>query len=201
MSVKTIFIDTETTGVNHLKNGLFNVAGIICYEDIYEEFDLFCDVFSEDIFDLKAMEKNGYSNEKISKFQDPHDTYIELIKILEKHIDKYNPKDKFQPIGYFSEFDAQFLRQWFINNGDQYFGSWFWHPWIDAATLAAFHLQNERHNLANFQLATVAKFLGIEIDESQTHTALYDTKLTMEIFNICTGNILEDRIVEDDIPF
>jgi DNA polymerase III subunit epsilon len=33
-------------------------------------------------------------------------------------------------------------------------------------------------------LATVAKFLGIEVDEEQTHDALYDIEITKAIYEI-----------------
>jgi DNA polymerase-3 subunit epsilon len=40
--------------------------------------------------------------------------------------------------------------------------------------------------MANFQLKTVAAFLGIEVDESRLHDAEYDIDLTMQIYDIVT---------------
>jgi DNA polymerase-3 subunit epsilon len=42
--------------------------------------------------------------------------------------------------------------------------------------------------MENFKLMTVARTLGIEVDESQLHDALYDVKLTKEIYERCTIN-------------
>ena len=62
--------------------------------------------------------------------------------------------------------------------------------------LAAPHMMNESvepqkgrllfYEMENFKLMTVARFLGIEVDESQLHDALYDVKLTKEIYIRCT---------------
>ena len=41
--------------------------------------------------------------------------------------------------------------------------------------------------MENFQLKTVAKFLGVEVDETKLHDAEYDIYLTIEIFKIVTG--------------
>lgn len=37
--------------------------------------------------------------------------------------------------------------------------------------------------MPNFQLPTVAKELGIEIDENRTHNALYDISITVKIYD------------------
>jgi len=52
--------------------------------------------------------------------------------------------------------------------------------------LAAEHLKERRGLMADFKLKTVAQFLGIEIDESKLHDAVYDIKLTREIYKLIT---------------
>ena len=69
---------------------------------------------------------------------------------------------------------------------DQYFGSWFWANSLDVLVLATQFLKGKRSQMANFQLKTVAAFLGIEVDESRLHDAEYDIDLTMQIYNIVT---------------
>lgn len=205
MIIKQLFIDTETTGIDPKKNGLFNIGGVIVNDGRIEEFDLFCDVFTEDTFDLGAMEKNGFTNEQIAKLPDPEVTFNQFIGILDKHIDKYDKEDKFYVFGYFSEFDCQFLRQWFWNNGDQYFGSRFHHPWLDVSVIAMYYLmeKGERHLLENFKLTTVARYLGIDIDDNKSHTSLYDAQLAKQVYDCCTGTgSFSDALgYDDDIPF
>lgn len=53
--------------------------------------------------------------------------YKQFVDLLSKYVDRYNKKDKFFLAGYnIASFDNSFLRAWFIQNGDKYFGSWFW---------------------------------------------------------------------------
>lgn len=182
--MKQIFCDTETTGTDSTKHGLFMIGGIIRIDDqVKEEFKLYCDVFTEDEFSDEAMKKHGYSPEQIALLPDPFETYQKLIAILGKYVDKYSKQDKYHFIGYGAEFDNKFLRRWFESCGDKYFGSWFWHPWIDVMSLAAESLKNERHKMPNFQLTTVAEQLDISIDVEEAHDALYDAKLTMAVYD------------------
>ena len=109
--------------------------------------------------------------------------YTELISILEKYVDKYNRMDKFHLVGYNNAtFDNQFLRGFFMQNEDNYFGSWFYADSLDVYVLASMHLISEREKLQNFRQSTVARYLGIEVDESKLHDAKYDISICYEIF-------------------
>jgi len=181
---KLIFLDTETTGTDRKKSGVYQIAGIIECDGKAEEFDLKCNIFENDFIDQKAFESNKMSIEKIMTFPDPKDTFNEFIELLSKYIDRYNKNDKFTAIGYFSEFDAEMLRNWFIKNGDNFFGSWFWHPFLDVSQLVAYVYQDNRDLFTNFKLSTVAYMLEVtnEKDEGVFHDALFDAKITRDIY-------------------
>lgn len=116
-----------------------------------------------------------------------YDIYRKLINMLEKYVDKYNKKDKYFLVGFNNaSFDNQFLRGFFLQNGDQYFGSWFWSNSFDVMVLATPYLAANRAEMENFKLATVAKALGIEVSEDNLHDASYDIALTKGIFQIVT---------------
>lgn len=105
--------------------------------------------------------------------------------MLAKYVDKFNKKDKFFLVGYNNaSFDNQFLRGFFLQNGDNYFGSWFWSNSIDVMVLASNKLVERRAEMENFKLSTVAKFLGIQVSEDNLHDAFYDIYLTKAIFDI-----------------
>ena len=113
--------------------------------------------------------------------------YKQIIAMLGKYVDKYKKQDKFHLVGYNNAgFDNPFFRAFFTQNNDQYFGSWFWANSLDVLVLATQFLKGERSQMANFQLKTVAAFLGIEVDESRLHDAEYDIDLTMQIYDIVT---------------
>lgn len=103
---------------------------------------------------------------------------------------KYNKKDKFFLVGYNNAaFDNQFLRGFFLQNSDNYFGSWFWSNTIDVMVLASAYLATRRPDMENFKLSTVAKTLGVDVESESLHNALYDINLTKAVFDIVTGRI------------
>lgn len=98
---------------------------------------------------------------------------------------RYNKQDKFHLVGYNNaSFDNQFLRAFFAQNNDKYFGSWFWADTIDVMCLASNSLSAIRHTMDNFKLVTVAKTFGIPVDEEQLHDASYDLYLTKAIYDM-----------------
>lgn len=50
--------------------------------------------------------------------------------------------------------------------------------------LATAYLLNQREQMENFKLATVAKQLGIEVVDESLHDAFYDIYLTKAIYDI-----------------
>ena len=101
--------------------------------------------------------------------------------------DKYNSKDKFFLVGYNNAaFDNQFLRGFFLQNNDKFFGSWFWANSMDVMVLATVYLANKRTEMENFKLSTVAATLGVQVDGDSLHNAMYDIELTKAVFDIVT---------------
>lgn len=134
-----------------------------------------------------ALKVGGVTKEQILAYPPMYDIYRKLINMLEKYVDKYNKKDKYFLVGFNNaSFDNQFLRGFFLQNGDQYFGSWFWSNSFDVMVLATPYLAANRAEMENFKLATVAKALGIEVSEDNLHDASYDIALTKGIFQIVT---------------
>jgi len=180
---KKCWIDLETTGLDPDKNGTNHISGIIDINGIEtEEFDYKVRPFSEDLINKESLEIQNVILEDIRIYPAAEEIYKIFIRLLEKHINKYNKTDKFFWLGYNSQFDNNFLRVWFNKLGDKYFGSWWWNPPIDVMSLAMNYLINSRSKMSNFKLHTVAREFGIEIDEAQCHAALYDIKITKKIY-------------------
>jgi len=185
--MKTIFIDTETTSSNSQTCGLVQIAGIVEIEGKeIDRFNINSNIFGDEEISEEALEINGLTMKQIQKFPKPRIAFAKFISQLKKHIDQYNKTDKFIALAYKSEFDNNVLRNWFIRNNDQYFGSWFWNPWIDIMNLAMYILQSERHQLTNFKLITVAEYLGIDLDKRNAHDALYDVELARKVYKEIT---------------
>jgi len=183
MPHKVIFIDTETTSLDTEKCGMIEIAGIIDIDD--KEVDRFyieTNIFQGDLIEKEALEKNGTPLKEIYARQSPIKAYAQLLKVLKKYIDKFDKTDKFIAIGYVADFDNRVLRSFFKKNNDEFYGSWFWTPWIDVFNLAAYMYQDQRKDFENFKLETVARFLGMQIKEERLHDALYDANLTREMY-------------------
>ena len=181
--MKLIYIDVETTGIVFLQSGLVQLAGLIEKDgEVLESLDYGIGLFPTDMVSDEALAVNGLTREEIGKFDKPATVFSRFIQLLDGFVDRYDRTDKLHFVAYNARFDAGHLRGWFEKNGDRYFGSWFFHPPLDVMGLAAVVMMDKRPTLPDFKLATVAKALGLEVDATKTHDALYDIRLTRQMF-------------------
>lgn len=189
--MKLFYVDLETTGVNYWQHGIHQLSGMIEIDgEIKETFDFKMRPDLRCKIDDEALAIGHISREILDTYPYHDEVYLQLVKMLAKYVNKYDRTDKFHIVGYNNaSFDNNFLRAFFRQNNDNYFGSWFWSSSIDVMVLAAWGLSSERHLMENFKLMTVAKKLGIEIDESKLHDGLYDVQLTRHVLKIITAKL------------
>lgn len=193
--IKLCFIDLETTGVDHKKNAIIQIAGMIYFLDKanfdskylnrmikLETFNFNLKPFDTDIIEDKALEVTKLTREEIFQYEDPKDVFFKLTNILNKRCDKYNRRDKFFFVAYNARFDCDFLRTFFEKNGDNYFGSYFFFPPVDVVNAAIFNCIQDRHLLENFKLETVAKHFNVFDDNGEFHDAMKDIRVTKNLF-------------------
>lgn len=100
----------------------------------------------------EALDVAGVTKEQIMAYPPMGEIYKQFVDLLSKYVDRYNKKDKFFLAGYnIASFDNSFLRAWFIQNGDKYFGSWFWSNCFDVMVLATPYLSEKRAEMENFK--------------------------------------------------
>lgn len=191
--MKIIFFDLETTGVNVARHGIHQISAEIMIDGkIVETLDLKVRPNPKAEIDDEALKVGGVTKDQIMAYPPMEEVYRDLIRILGKYVDKFNRRDKFFLCGYNNAaFDNQFLRGFFLQNGDQYFGSWFWSNTIDVMVLASQALLEARPQMENFRLATVAKQFGLEVKEESLHDASYDLFLTRRIWEIVTTGVIQ----------
>jgi DNA polymerase-3 subunit epsilon len=184
MSEKLFFFDLETTGVKFWKNSIHQISGAIVIDrELKERFNFHVQPFPSAEIEEEALKVGGVTREQILAYPAMSVIYRKLIAILGKYVDKFNKQDKFHLVGYNNaSFDNPFFRAFFVQNGDQYFGSWFWSDPIDVFILAAWKLRTTRHTMASFKQSEVAKALGIKIDEEKLHDAEYDIDICMQMY-------------------
>jgi DNA polymerase-3 subunit epsilon len=184
-SMEKLFVfDLETTGVKYWRNGIHQISGMIVIDgDIKEKFDFKVQPNPKCTIEDEALVISRVTREQILQYPEMKSVYTEIISILEKYVDKYNKMDKFHLVGFNNaSFDNQFFRGFFVQNGDNYFGSWFYPDSLDVYVLASMYLLSEREKLLNFRQSTVARYLVIEVDEDILHDAEYDISICYEIF-------------------
>lgn len=187
--MKILFYDLETTGIHPETTSIIQLAGIMTELTESNEikplggFNYTMKPRTGREVDLSALDINGFTMEELATFQDDREVFEKFTKFLNKHIDQFNKVDKAILAGYNNtHFDTDFLRQWFIDNNNNYFGSYFWSNSIDVMPEASRYFVHYRPALLNFKLGTVAKAMGIETDKSSLHDGLYDIKLTLLMF-------------------
>lgn len=188
--MKLVFFDLETTGTNPGKHGIHQISGQIVIDGVVKEsFDFHVQPNPKALIEEEALKVGGVTREQILAYPPMQQVYQEFVAMLGKYVDKFNKKDKFFLVGYNNAaFDNQFLRGFFLQNGDVYFGSWFWSNSIDVMVLASAYLATRRPDMENFKLSTVAKTLGVNVNDESLHDAMYDIELTKAVFDIVTRN-------------
>jgi len=180
MNKKIFWVDTETTGLNRVRNDILQLAYIVEINgEIKEKGELFCQPFDYSAIDNKALDVNNLTMAKIKEFPTPQETYKKLTQVLNKYVDKFNRNDKFSPAGYNVEFDAGFLREFFVKNGNKYYGAYFDYHLLNVDSLLYLFDYKGLIKLENYRLVTVAKHFGIKLD---AHNALSDIEATRQVF-------------------
>lgn len=183
--MKLLFFDLETTGTLVNKHGIHQISGMVVIDgEVKETFNLHVQPNPQALIEPAALEVGGVTETQIKAYPPMGVIYNQFVDMLSKYADRYNKKDKFFLVGYNNaSFDNQFLRAWFIQNGDKFFGSWFWANSIDVMVMATPYLADQRADMENFKQGTVAKTLGIAIDDSKLHDALYDIEVCKAIYD------------------
>ena len=189
--MKLLYFDLETTGVKYWKHGIHQFSGIIEIDgEIKETFNFKIKPNPKALIEAEALAVRGVTEEQIKTYPEMTVVHKQLTTMLSKYVDKYAKQDKFFLVGYNSAyFDENFLRAFFEQNGDAYFGSWFWAGSLDVMVLALEALKHKRHLMKDFKLMTVAREFGITIDESKLHDAVYDVMLTREVYLAITEDL------------
>lgn len=181
----TLWIDTETGGVNPARNALLTMAGWVEEQGRQlERFEYKIKPYKTDVIEAKALEVNKLTIEEIQGFQDSKEVYDDFIAMLDGYINKYDKNDKMVLAGYNAQFDKNFLYHWFKKHGNNYFFSYFYGLPMDVGSFVLNYCAKHDLKLPNHKLMTVAEHFGIT---AEFHDAMEDIIVTREVFNRVKG--------------
>lgn len=185
--MKIVYIDIETTGTDPEKNGIHQIAGFVEIDwKLVDTFNFRVQPRKGAMVSPEALKVGNVTIEQLRTYPEMGKVYYDFMALLGKHIAKFNKKDKAFFCGYNAQFDNQFMRRWFEDNNDKYFGSWFWSGTLDVMGFALNKLKKERQDMVNFQLATVAEKMGVKA-EGMAHDAMYDITITRKMYHQLEG--------------
>jgi len=183
--INYLFIDVETTGINHKIHGIHQLSGCIeINSEVVEEFNYRIKPFIGCIIDEESLKISHTTIEELKTFQSEFEVFMEFSILLKRYVNQFKKDDKFFVVGYNVQFDIDFIEALFIRNNNYFLYSLIWADPLDVRVLAIDKLRFIRHELEDFKLKTVVKVILGEsyLDESKLHNAEYDIYLTYEVF-------------------
>ena len=187
--VKVIYLDTETTGLDPKANGIIQLAAWMEIDgETKDRFNVYMKPWDGCVYTEEAMKTNGISCETIDAAKSELEVYGEFKSWMDHYINRYDKQDRAFLCGYNVGFDDNFLRALADRCGDKYLGSYKWSSAWDVMSEASIKLAEDRPNMPNFKLETVARHvLGdnavdeILKREGHTHDAMVDVVITREL--------------------
>lgn len=193
MNKVKIFYDVETTGLRPNRHSIVQLAGIVEVNDeAVEEFDLKMAPHPKAEIEPGALRVTKRTVEELRGFPDLEDSFSGFIEILNRYVDPYKKYGKAWLVGYNNRsFDDHFLAKTFDLCGNSFYGGYFFADSKDVIVLASEYLEDRRRTMPSFKLKRVAMELGIPFDPDGLHDALFDARITREIYRIVTGREVE----------
>jgi DNA polymerase-3 subunit epsilon len=179
--VKILWFDIETTGLDPKRHAIIELAYKVDLDgQVVAEGTLTANADGREIDDT-ALKVNGRTREWIAAQPSQRELYTRLLAVLDKHVDRYKPGDKFHPGGYNLKFDVEFLWELWKAQEDKYLGSYFFFGRLDPAELIGWLKWTGK--LPGFPpkatLVDVARYLGLDV--AGAHGGLVDVNLAREV--------------------
>lgn len=107
--------------------------------------------------------KEGKQNQKSGWF--------EWMDWLDKHVNRYNENDKLVVLAYNASFDQRHMINLFNKHGNKFMGAYFKPPFVCINEFSLLALNGELSAVKDRKLATLARIMGVHIDEEYLHQA------------------------------
>jgi DNA polymerase III, epsilon subunit and related 3''-5'' exonucleases len=181
---KILFIDTVTTGMNPEKCSIYRIGGIYTEDDVEKKrFDIRMRPFENARMSDQSLWICGETRASLLDYPRYEEGFASLLEFLAGVVDIKNPKDKIYLAGFNSSaFDVPFLRETFRRNGNGRFRDYFYVQTLDVMSLSAFALLRVRKQMPDFYLETAARYLGLDVQESEKYDCVAKAKVALDIY-------------------
>jgi len=180
-----IWADTETTGLEPIDSGAFEIA-LIVYQDQIEDGEKVHKMVEEKVFRLNPLDDevlyheraeavHGITEEEIKSFPPAAEVIPELVAFLKK----YCPEEKLIFAGYNCKFDFGHISALLFRHGGYLMQDYFNGRLIDVYELVK-KADKFLPKTKNQKLETMTKALGIE--HTGAHGALSDIRATRRLY-------------------
>ena len=174
-----IWTDTETTGLEPINSGAFEIA-LLVYRDsqlLEERVFRLNPLDNEVIYHEDAFKVHGVTEEAIKSFPLATEVIPQIVEFLKKYLPKES-EEKMVFAGYNCPFDYGHIGALFFRNGFS-IGDYFSGKFIDVYEKVK-RAGNLLPRTMNQKLETMTKALGIE--HTGAHGALADIKATRRLY-------------------
>lgn len=183
---KIFYLDLETTGKLFWKNGIHQIAGAIEIDgEVVKRFNFKVRPMVGVKIDIEALCVCGVTWEELNAYTTPNIVFAQIIQMLETYVNKFDPTDKFFICAYNgAAFDKPFFRAFFVQNGNEYFETYFHAPCIDVFCLAANRIAENGTYTPKFTQKAVCEYFHIDLDKTKLHDGNYDVGLAYQLYQI-----------------
>jgi DNA polymerase-3 subunit epsilon len=168
--MKILYIDVETTGLDPVKNGIHQIAGIVeINQQVLEEFNFNVKPYPKDKIEDDALAVSNTSRNDLKGYYETEEVINMVAVIIHNY---FNVNDKFILCGHNINFDFNFVDNWYKKFGTHGFSKCIERQ---ICTLELAKQQQHKHGYHNNKLITVANHFGYKF---KAHDALEDIKAT-----------------------
>lgn len=177
--MKFFWVDTETTGIDHVDSGAFQIAYIFRNKDITEEKVLYLNPLDDNIiYHKEAGLIHGIPEEEIRSYPSASIVIPELVEKLKELVATDDGK-KLYIAGYNVIFDYMHLKSLIEKYTESKMDEFFYPQMADVFSQAKKGKLMGRVNTVNLKLTTVCKSFNVKLDNA--HNALADITATRDL--------------------